>query len=479
MLDKAFINMLEEAVGKENAAVVTKALDCPASVSVRLNPPRAYPVGEAFAEGSEKVPWSPHGLLLDHRPQFTLDPLFHAGAYYVQDSSAMFVGQAFRDAVSHIEGRLRVLDLCAAPGGKTTDIAASLKEEGADYFLVANEVMRQRAAVLRDNVGLWGDPRVAVTSCDPKAFAALPGFFDVIVADVPCSGEGMFRKDPEAQTEWSESAVALCEARQRRIIADAWPCLREGGILVYSTCTFNKRENDGNVSWIAAELGAEILSGASGGACPVPATENYPGLFKTENGCSLLPGMVKGEGQYCAVLKKKGEAEPRRRTEPATFGKKARGAAGPGCNAELRGKDADKLSALFSVPVRLFRHHETIAAIPEAVAADVEAISVLRPLMAGTAVGVIKREDLVPDDDLAHCLDLSPEAFNRQEADYTAALKFLHRDPVLFQDAPRGLLLITFKGLPLGFVKNLGTRTNNLMPQSRRIRMDIKETESI
>ena len=177
----------------------------------------------------------------------------------------MFVGHVFRRILEKIrkpQGRpLRVLDLCAAPGGKTTDLAASLREfMGDGFLLVANEVMKARVGVLADNVALWGDPNVVVTSDDPSAFSALPGFFDIILADVPCSGEGMFRKDEQAQSQWSEDNVALCEARQRRIVADVWPSLAPEGMFIYSTCTFNRYENDGNVEWIASHLGADVVN---------------------------------------------------------------------------------------------------------------------------------------------------------------------------------------------------------------------------
>ena len=247
MVTESFRKYLEEAIGSGNALVAFSAFDSPASVAVRKNP---------FKDGTcpegREVPWCRHGRILPERPQFTLDPHFHAGAYYVQDSSSMFVGHAFRELLGSMDvpvGRpVRVLDLCAAPGGKTTDIAASLREAFGDGFLlVSNEVMKARAGVLADNVALWGDPNVVVTSDDPSAFAALPGFFDIIVADVPCSGEGMFRKDEEAQRQWSEDNVALCAARQKRIVADVWPALKQDGLFVYSTCTFNVYENDGNV----------------------------------------------------------------------------------------------------------------------------------------------------------------------------------------------------------------------------------------
>ena len=267
-----FKKYLEEAFGVKAAGKVLEALECPPSVSVRLNPSK-WKAGDetateiAGAEVNGKVPWSEWGYFLKERPVFTLDPLIHAGAYYVQDSSSMFVGFVFRQVLGQMLGEepvterrsLRVLDLCAAPGGKTTDLAASLREMVGDRFiLVSNEVMKNRAGILADNVTLWGDPNVVVTSADPAAFARLEGFFDIIVTDVPCSGEGMFRKDEGAVEQWSEDNVELCVARQRRILADIWPALAPGGFLIYSTCTFNKYENDGNVGWAASELGAAV-----------------------------------------------------------------------------------------------------------------------------------------------------------------------------------------------------------------------------
>ena len=454
MIKESFRKYLEEAIGSDDALVAFSAFDSPASVAVRRNPFK-----DGICPEGRQVPWCSHGRILPERPQFTLDPHFHAGAYYVQDSSSMFVGHAFRHILKDLRvpsGRpFRVLDLCAAPGGKTTDLAASLREAFGDAFiLVANEVMKARAGVLADNVALWGDPNVVVTSDDPSAFAGLPGFFDVIVADVPCSGEGMFRKDEEAQKQWSEDNVALCEARQRRIIADVWPSLARDGVLIYSTCTFNRYENDGNVRWTADELGAEPLFRDD---VLVPGN----GVIKTELGYSLVPGHVEGEGQYCSALRKKSDVEWREI--------KARGMRPSKASAVPKGL---KVPVDRDVTVRM--KGETVTAVPAVISAD---LAVLEPqlhvIAAGCAVGVMKAGTLVPDADLALSIMLDKDAYPSAEVDLNTALAYLHRDAIMLPDSPKGFVLVKYEGLPLGFVKNLGNRCNNLHPQSRRIRMDV------
>ena len=456
MINGSFRKYLEEAIGSDKALVAFSAFESPAPTSVRCNPFK-----KGLCPEGRPVAWNAYGRILPERPVFTLDPHFHAGAYYVQDSSSMFVGYAFRNLLERIgkpSGRpLRVLDLCAAPGGKTTDIAASLREAfGDDFILVSNEVMKARAGVLADNVALWGDPNVVVTSDDPRAFAALPGFFDVIVADVPCSGEGMFRKDEEAQRQWSEDNVALCEARQRRIVADVWPALRQGGIFVYSTCTFNKYENDGNVRWIAEELGAECLLSDD----PLSVGK---GVIKTALGYSLVPGHVEGEGQYCSALKKisdVGFPEIRQKASRRSMAQ----AVPEGITAGLL--TVETLSRL---------RGETLIAVPVKIFAELTVLEqALHIIAAGCAVGTLKGKVLVPDADLALSLMFDRKAFPETEVDRDTALAYLHRDAITVPDAPKGYVTIVYEGLPLGFVKNLGNRCNSLHPQSRRIRMNIK-----
>ncbi len=422
-----------------------------ASVSIRLNPFKGLdgPAGTP-------VPWSPYGRILSERPVFTLDPLFHAGCYYVQDSSAMYVGHLFRKLLTDYppfhgsqprqtsgcagpfplpseagpsllrsrgwlrsgeaaaastaeQSVIRVLDLCAAPGGKTTDLAASLRERcGDDFLLVANEVMKARVGVLDDNVARWGDPNVVVTSVDPAAFAQLRGYFDIIVADVPCSGEGMFRKDPRAREEWSPAVVELCASRQRRILADVWPALREGGWLLYSTCTYEAAENDDNLAWAAAELGGEILE-------PEVEFEDY-GVRRTPHGHLLEAGVVPGEGQWAGALRK-------------------------------------------------------TASQPAAKKADLAVLHPLRP--GGLRKGELKGKDFVPDADYALSIKFDRNDYHCVDVDRQTALHFLHRDALVLPQAAPGYNAVTYLGHPLGFVKNIGNRCNNLLPKDRRILMNV------
>ena len=253
-----FVKYLEDAAGLEKASVALASISSPGKTSIRSNPLK--PCSMAVLGGhASAVPWAECGLFLEGRPVFTLDPCFHAGAYYVQDSSSMFVGHVFSEAVKIAGGQgIKILDLCAAPGGKTTDIASRMP---SGSVLVANEVVRQRASVLKDNVKTWGHPDVIVTSSDPSDFGRkMKDYFDIILVDAPCSGEGMFRKDRLALEQWSEDAVALCSARQKRILADVWPSLKPGGMLIYSTCTFARDEDECQAeNFLATHAGYTLL----------------------------------------------------------------------------------------------------------------------------------------------------------------------------------------------------------------------------
>ncbi|MBQ6437304.1 MAG: rRNA cytosine-C5-methyltransferase [Bacteroidales bacterium] len=443
MLPEAFIALLQESYSVETVHRLCAALAESPSVSVRRNPAKisADALKAHFGENADgAVEWAPEGLYLKERPSFTLDPLFHTGAYYVQEASSMAIGalltKAFPEA-AHTD--LRVLDLCAAPGGKSTHLASLISPQS---LLVSNEVMQQRATVLADNLALWGLPNVVVTNNDPADFGRLESCFDLMLVDAPCSGEGMFRKDEASVTEWSPDTVRLCAARQRRILADSWPALRPGGMLIYSTCTFNHLEDEDNTDWVCRELGGECLEQRH-----------------------FLPGADRGEGFYCALVRKNGEAP---RKTPRTARSKT--------PADTQAKEAERLIRPgFTLREKVTREGlRLLKAYPEALAAEIEALSQpLKVLRSGVAVATVKGHDLIPEADLAYSTVFNNEAYPRVELDRETALHYLAHEPLLFPDRPKGYLTLCFKGLPLGFVKNLGNRSNTLHPLSRRIRMEI------
>jgi 16S rRNA C967 or C1407 C5-methylase (RsmB/RsmF family) len=298
-LPESFIKRMEKQLDKENFQSFLSHYREDAPVSIRLNPAKAIK-----SEGLEQVPWAKHGYYLPERPVFTLDPLFHAGAYYVQEASSMFVEEAFRQVMANAEG-IKVLDLSAAPGGKSTLLASLLDNSS---LLVANEVIRARVGILEENLSKWGHPNIIITNNDPSDFSAIENYFDLILVDAPCSGEGMFRKDPEACNQWSEENVQLCAGRQERILADIIPALKPGGILIYSTCTFSKEENEENIKLLVEEEGFTSIR------LQLKEEWNITESVETTNegaaySYRFYPNKVKGEGFFLACLKKEGGRE--------------------------------------------------------------------------------------------------------------------------------------------------------------------------
>ena len=294
-----FITQMERMMTPELWQVLRKGLAQEPSVSIRINPSKIDLKEWEVVLSDGVVPWCEYGFYLTHRPPFTFDPLLHAGAYYVQESSSMFLHQVLRQYVTE---PVVMLDLCAAPGGKST-LARSVLPEGSR--LVSNEPMRGRAQVLEENVTKWGYPDHIVTNRYPKDFRKSKQQFDVILTDVPCSGEGMFRKDEGAIAEWSLQKVEQCQRLQREIVSDAWECLAPGGLLIYSTCTFNTLENEENIKWILENFDAEVL--------PVhtEAEWNIQGSILPDFIAPIyrfIPGLTRGEGLFMAVVKKRGGA---------------------------------------------------------------------------------------------------------------------------------------------------------------------------
>lgn len=294
-LPEDFLRQTLEIMGKERFERFMHAFDEDAPVSIRLNPNFVLPASAVLAD---RVAWCPSGGYLAGRPQFTFDPLFHGGCYYVQEAASMFLDEVLRQHLP--QQTLSFLDLCAAPGGKSTLVRSALTP---DSLLVSNEPVRKRAHVLAENLTKWGHDRTLVTNNRPEDFSRLRLMFDAILCDVPCSGEGMMRRDEAVVDEWSLDAVSRCSCLQRQIVGEAWQCLKPGGLLIYSTCTFNIKENEENVLWAIDRLGAQPLvvdtceSWAITGSL-LPACQHPVYRF--------IPGITRSEGLFMAVLRKAG-----------------------------------------------------------------------------------------------------------------------------------------------------------------------------
>ena len=290
-------------MGDERFERYLQSFEEPAPVSIRLNPRKSEVRGERLeVKDGEPVPWCRGGYYLPERPNFTMDPLLHAGCYYVQEAASMFLDEVLRQTLTSHHSPLTSLDLCAAPGGKSTLLRAALSE---DCVLYSNEPVRQRASILAENVEKWGWPNHIVTNLYPRDYRKAKARFDVILCDVPCSGEGMFRKDPATIGEWSPQQVDKCAALQRDIVSDIWPCLNDGGLLIYSTCTFNTKENEENIRWICSEYDAEVLN-----VDIKPEWDITGSLLEgfTEPVYRFIPGISRGEGLFLCALSKGGRS---------------------------------------------------------------------------------------------------------------------------------------------------------------------------
>lgn len=456
-LPSDFISRTRALLGEEYDCF-SSALQADVPVSIRINQDK----GTLPPSKGVSVSWCESGYYLPERLSFTFDPLFHAGAYYVQEASSMFLEQAIK---TYVKKPIRCLDLCAAPGGKSTHLA-SLLPEGS--LLVSNEVIRSRSYVLAENIAKWGKPETVVLNNDPEEIGTtLTHLFDVIVTDVPCSGEGMFRKDTDSTGEWSVDNVKLCASRQRRIIHDIWNALKPGGILIYSTCTYNLEENEENIQYIINELGADPLT--------IPTETNWQitGPFKYENPVyHFFPHKTKGEGFFLAALRKAdGEIEEIRFK---TKGKKERGKA-----RTTSSKDQFKITKEQNQFIReadkfVFEWKENhLQAYPKAHADIISTLfhNKLRVLSAGLCLGEVKGKDLIPSQELALSTALNANAFPSIELSWEDAIKYFKKEAlVLPENTAKGYVLLRYKGLSLGFVKNLGNRANNLYPQEWRIR---------
>lgn len=403
-LPDEFLAQTLAAMGEERFGRFLAAFDAEPPVSIRLNPAKI--AGGSVPRVGTPVPWCPLGYYLASRPQFTFDPLLHAGCYYVQEAASMFVHHIVSELIRR---PVLMLDLCAAPGGKSTALLSALPEGSV---LVSNEPVRQRAQVLVENIVKWGYDDSIVTCNYPRDYRQSGLFFDAMLCDVPCSGEGMFRKDPACIGEWSLQNVERCWQLQRQIVADAWQCLRPGGCMIYSTCTYNIKENEENVRWMCTELGAQVV--------PVGTEAEWGITGSLLEGFSepvyrFIPGLTQSEGLFVCVLRKAGEAD----------------------TAAPQRWDGRRLNVLYD----------------------------------GKPQPVKRGKDVLPSHAEALKATFRPGRYPAAEVDYRQAIAYLrHESLALPADTPRGMVVIMFGGRPLGFAKNIGNRANNLYPQEWKIK---------
>jgi 16S rRNA C967 or C1407 C5-methylase (RsmB/RsmF family)/NOL1/NOP2/fmu family ribosome biogenesis protein len=446
-LPASFLQKMQHQLG-EALPDFLKSLAEPAPVSIRLNPRKHFNHSYTVS-----VPWAENGRYLAERPVFTLDPFLHGGAYYVQEASSMFVEQAVKQCVN-LDQSIHVLDLCAAPGGKSTHLVSLLNDES---LLVSNEVIRSRANILSENIQKWGYNQVVVTNNDPEDFKRLPGFFDVMVVDAPCSGEGLFRKDASAMQEWSDDNVILCSKRQRRIVSDIWTSLKENGILIYSTCTYNPEENEENLVWLKESHDVEFLK--------IKLDDRWGAVEVEQDGITgyhFYPHRVKGEGFFISVIRKKENADILRMKNVKT-----------GFQPPSK-KILEQIQSWVTDPegISFIQREDVIQFFPSVKSQEIETLSKnLRLVSAGTFAAIVKHEKLVPEHALALSVKLNHANFPTLALSREDALRYLRKETLNIATDHTGFTLMLYENIPLGWGNILPNRINNLYPAEWRIRM--------
>ena len=440
-----FIDHLQHAPGFDADSFTTAHLH-PPPVSVRYNPKKKLQDRPAL----ESIPWSKNGFYLPARPAFILDPLWHAGVYYVQEASSMLLEEVVRQTMD-LQQPLKVLDLCAAPGGKSTLLQSLITE---DSLLVSNEVIRTRVAILSENIMKWGGMNVVVTHNDPSDFSQLEGFFDLMVVDAPCSGSGLFRRDEDAIQEWSRGNVQLCAERQQRILADAWQALKEDGVLIYATCSFSEAENEEMVEWLIRSFDVEPLRIVVQESWGVTESVSRNGGY----GYRCWPDKVKGEGFFImACRKKSAQRESAFKIRKYNFPSKK----------EQEIADAFVVS---SFTHQWILQGKYIAAVH---AQQVDAVHYLMERLqvryAGVEAGTVMHDEWIPEQGLATSFLLQPQ-LPLHELSKDDALAFLKKETMAPDQFPKGFCWVGHQGFGLGWIKSLGNRVNNYYPKEWRVR---------
>jgi 16S rRNA C967 or C1407 C5-methylase (RsmB/RsmF family)/NOL1/NOP2/fmu family ribosome biogenesis protein len=443
-----FLNSLNGEPGFEVENFVDAHQNSASPTSIRINPFK-----KSILKTDGQVPWCPEGYYLNTRPSFTFDPLFHAGCYYVQEASSMFIDHILKHIRQTNGEPIKILDLCAAPGGKSTLINSAIN---SGDLLVSNEIIKTRVPVLCDNLNRWGTANTIVSNNDPRDFSRLTGFFDTILVDAPCSGSGMFRKDPAAMNEWSEANVNLCHQRQERILADVYPALKEDGHLIYSTCSYSHQENEEILDWLCREFNMESLR--------IPIYKEW-GIVETESpeqkawGYRFYPGRVKGEGLFVACLKKKEQTD-----EPPSF--KTKG------HQKLALLEIELIKKYINDPESYYYNkvNDDWLAISRE---HKESLDTLQRHLyikkSGVRIGKLMGNDLIPDHELALSIYINKDKVLQTELSLEQAIQYLRRDNIDINITDKGWSLMNFEGQALGWAKLLPNRINNYFPKELRI----------
>ncbi len=451
LIPDSFKAMISAEFGSERAETLLSALNREPETSLRLN--RHKSSWSPHYPDMSPVPWCRSGFYLSARPNFTMNPMFHAGAFYVQDASSMI----YENIVETLVGNQKVMvcDLCAAPGGKTTAILNAIPDGSV---MLANEFSSSRVSVLKENLIKYGYPEIVVTNADTSRLATLRDCFDIVAVDAPCSGEGMMRKEEVARTQWGEGLIRKCTALQREILENAVEMLAPGGYLIYSTCTFNTSEDEDNATWIAESFGL------------IPVDTGLAGKFgiqpqvKGDIPClRFIPGFVRGEGLFVCVFKKDVDESCRRGKIKGKVKAKKKEFTDP--------RILKIAKSWIDCDLEIINHDGHLLALTPSTANLLEAIPKgVRIISAGVEIGEIKGKDLIP----AHALAMSvamTHPFPEVALSDDDAIRFLSRDTVeLPPDTPKGYVTVTNQNIPLGFMKNHGNRANNLYPSEYRIK---------
>ncbi len=424
------------------------------AVSIRHNP---FKKTNLFSKNN-KVPWAIDAVYLDERIEFIKDPLFHAGCYYVQEASSMFLEQAIKQHID-LNKQNKLLDLCASPGGKSTLINSLLSEES---LLVSNEVIRSRVAALSENLTKWGTCNHLVSNNDPADFNKLIDYFDAIVVDAPCSGSGLFRKQPDVILNWSESQVEHCSLRQKRILEDILPSLKANGILIYSTCSFSTEENEDIVNWLTKEHQLTSLQIELKNEWNICETETHQNNF----GYRFFPHLTDGEGFFLAVLKKEEQ-----KFETNSFSKKNQ--------LKHEKKNEYELKTITSFLSQnnvnnIIKHNEYYFLVSQIIESELALLSQLKIRKKGTLIGSFKKTDFIPDHEFALSNYLNQE-IPSIELNIEEALQFLKKSDIKpQQNLPKQFIKINYQNKTIGWAKNLGNRMNNYLPKDWRILKSIE-----